>query len=75
MLLIPFEKKDSPEITRRSELDEQMAKILKRDDLDDRDKFRMYQRLLEFYLRISKDGTLEQDTYFNNAGKIEVVDN
>ena len=75
MLLIPFEKKDSPEITRRSELDEQMAKILKRDDLDDRDKFRMYQRLLEFYLRISKDGTLEQDTYLNNAGKSEVVDN
>ena len=55
MILVPYEKSEIAEATRRSELDEQMAKVLKRNDLDDRAKFRLYQRLLELYLRHKKD--------------------
>lgn len=51
MILIPYEKDEMAQATRRSELDVQMLNILKRTDLDDRAKFRMYQRLLELYLR------------------------
>ena len=51
MILVPYEKSEIAEATRRSELDEQMSKVLKRNDLDDRAKFRLYQRLLELYLR------------------------
>ena len=55
MILVPYEKTEIAEATRRSELDEQMAKILKRNDLDDRDKFRLYQSLLQTYLRHSQN--------------------
>ena len=68
MILVPFEKKDNPNISRRSELDEQMAKILKRDDIDATEKFRMYQRLLEFYLRISKETSEDKS---NNKESID----
>ena len=51
MILVPYEKNEIAQATRRSELDEQMAKVLQRNDLDDRAKFRLYQRLLELYLR------------------------
>jgi len=76
MILVPLEKKDNPEIRRRSELDEQMAKILKRNDIDDREKFRMYQRLLELYLRISQDATKDSNLNSNNNDtSSEIIEN
>ena len=50
MVLVPFEQELS--YTRQSELDRQMSGILKRNDLDDRHKYHMYQKLLETFLRI-----------------------
>ena len=70
MILVPYEKSEIAEATRRSELDEQMAKVLKRNDLDERAKFRLYQRLLELYLRYKKDKLCIR-RYENNAAQTD----
>ena len=70
MILVPYEKSEIAEATRRSEQDEQMAKVLKRNDSDQRAKFRLYQRLLELYLRHKKD-KLSIRRYENNAAQTD----
>ena len=73
MLLVPYEKNEIAQATRRSELDVKMLKVLQRTDIDDRTKFKLYQRLLELYLRHNQDKQMNNKTFESNAAQTDNI--